>query len=258
MKFLLFDLDETLLRSDKTFSPRTLEALRQCREKGVLIGVSTSRAEHNCLDFLPVLQPDILIASGGAVIKHHNAYIFTAEFSPVETRSIIDSARAIFGEDYQITLDTLDGHYWNYKVDPTIDDPTWGKPIHTDYSDFTGGALKLCVQILDLSMADAFAATLPECDFRRFSGSPWHKITKKNVTKESAVRFACDHFGIDLKDTAAFGDDTPDIGMLQLCGTGVAMGNAVEAVKAAADIVIGTNDEDGIAKFLEEYYQFSL
>ena len=254
MKFLLFDLDETLLRSDKTFSLRTLNALRQCREKGVLVGVSTSRAEHNCLDFLPVLKPDILIASGGAVIKHHDEYIYTAEFTREETRSIITAAQTVFGEDYQITLDTLDGHYWNYKVDPTIEDPTWGKPIHTDYTDFSGKALKLCVQILDLSKADQFASMLPECDFHRFSGSPWHKITKKNVTKESAVQFACQHFGIDLKDAAAFGDDTPDIGMIRLCGTGVAMGNAVEAVKEAADIVIGTNDDDGIAKFLEEYY----
>ena len=55
-----------------------------------------------------------------------------------------------------------------------------------------------------------------------------------------------------LAEIAAFGDDTPDIGMLRLCGLGVAMGNAVPAVKAAADLVIGTNDEDGIAEWLEE------
>ena len=256
MKFLLFDLDETLLRSDKTISPRTMNALGKCRQMGILIGVSTSRAEHNCLDFLPQLKPDILIASGGAVIKHHDSYIYTAEFTREETMSVIAAARETFGPDCEITVDTRCAHYWNYKEDPTKADATWGKPVYTDYSDFQERALKLCVQILDLSMADRFVSKLPECDFRRFSGSPWHKITRKNVTKESAVRFACDFCGIDLKDTAAFGDDTPDIGMLRLCGTGVAMGNAVDAVKAAADIVIGTNDDDGIAKFLEELFSF--
>ena len=40
--------------------------------------------------------------------------------------------------------------------------------------------------------------------------------------------------------------------MLKLCGTGVAMGNAIDSVKEAADIVIGSNDEDGIAKYLEQ------
>ena len=52
----------------------------------------------------------------------------------------------------------------------------------------------------------------------------------------------------------AFGDDLADIGMLKMCGLGVAMGNAVDEAKAAADIVIGTNDEDGIAYFLKEKF----
>ena len=52
-QLLLFDLDDTLLRSDKTISARTLAALRKCREQGILIGISTSRAVHNCMTFLP-------------------------------------------------------------------------------------------------------------------------------------------------------------------------------------------------------------
>ena len=52
---LLFDLDGTLLRSDKTISERTLEVLRKCREKGILIGVSTSRGEKNSLQFIEKL-----------------------------------------------------------------------------------------------------------------------------------------------------------------------------------------------------------
>lgn len=51
-------------------------------------------------------------------------------------------------------------------------------------------------------------------------------------------------------DIIAFGDDYADIGMLKLAGVGVAMGNAIAEVKAVADIVIGTNDEDGIAEYL--------
>ena len=51
-KLLLFDLDGTLLQSDKTISKRTLSVLKQCREKGILIGVSTSRSEQNSLVYL--------------------------------------------------------------------------------------------------------------------------------------------------------------------------------------------------------------
>lgn len=59
-KLLLFDLDGTLLQSDKTISKRTLSVLKQCREKGILIGVSTSRSEQNSLVYLNELMPDIL------------------------------------------------------------------------------------------------------------------------------------------------------------------------------------------------------
>ena len=63
-KMLLFDLDGTLLRNDKTISARTMSALAECRKRGLLIGVSTSRSEANCMTFLQKLQPDLLISSG--------------------------------------------------------------------------------------------------------------------------------------------------------------------------------------------------
>lgn len=89
-----------------------------------------------------------------------------------------------------------------------------------------------------------------DCDCIKFVNSDWYKFTKKEATKENAIKNFCGISGILLSNVIAFGDDLPDIGMLRLCGTGVAMGNAVAEVKTAADVVIGTNDEDGIAKYL--------
>lgn len=251
MKLLLFDLDGTLLRSDKTISKRTLRAICKCRERGALIGISTSRAEHNCMAFLPELTPDLFIASGGAVVKFRDAYIYTAEFSVEDTRSMIACAREICGADCEITIDTLDAHYWNYKEDPNKADTTWGETIYTDFKDFSEKALKFCVEIFDEAFAHKLAARLSVCDCLRFCGSAWYKFTKKEATKENAILKACKTCGIALKDVTAFGDDAPDIGMLRLCGTGVAMGNAIDAVKEAADVVIGSNDADGIAEYLE-------
>ena len=57
--------------------------------------------------------------------------------------------------------------------------------------------------------------------------------------------------GIKTEEIIAFGDDYVDIGMLQLCGVGVAMGNAIDAVKEKADLIIGSNEEDGISEYLE-------
>ena len=93
-KLLLFDLDGTLLQSEKTISTRTLSALKKCRENDILIVVSTSRSEQNSLVFLNELMPDILISSGGALVKYKTEYIYRAEFSEEETKVMIDMARA--------------------------------------------------------------------------------------------------------------------------------------------------------------------
>ena len=251
-RLLLFDLDGTLLDSDKSISERNILALKKCREKGILIGVSTSRSEQNSMTFLNELTPDILIASGGALVKKGLDYIYKAEFSDGETRNMIDTARVVCGEDCEITIDTTDAHYWNYKVDPRKLDQSWGDSIYTDFIDFSECALKMCVEIFDEGKARILAEKLGQCDCIRFSDGFWYKFTKKNVTKENAIKRISDVCGFGMESIIAFGDDFADIGMLKLCGLGVAMGNAIDEVKNKADIVIGTNDEDGIAVFLEE------
>lgn len=253
-KLLLFDLDGTLLRSDKTISEETLEALQKSRDRGMLIGVSTSRSEQNCLPFVERLKPDIMISSGGALVRLRDAYIYKAEFSTAETQEMIATVRKICGEDCEITMDTVEEHYWNYRIDPKVQDVTWGDSIYTDFKDFDKCALKMCVEIFEPEKAKQLQEMLADCDCVRFSDGYWYKFTKKDVTKEKAILEICRQCDIEAEDIIAFGDDFADIGMLQFCGTGIAMGNAIEEVKAVADKVIGGNDEEGIAKYLEEHF----
>lgn len=253
-KLLLFDLDGTLLRSDKTVSEKNLKALSKCREKGVLIGVATSRGEQNTLSFLSKFTPDILITSGGALVKLRDEYIYRAEFSEDETRRIIAAVREVCGADCEITADTANSHYWNYKTDPKEQDPSWGSSIYTDFEDFEKRSLKICAEIFDSDRAERLMGLLPECDCKRFSDGYWYKFTKKGITKEKAAAEVCFKCGINADEIIAFGDDFADAGMLEFCGTGVAMGSAIDEIKAKADIVIGGNDEDSIAEFLEKLF----
>lgn len=256
MKLLLFDLDGTLLDNEKQISKRTLEALNACRERGILIGVSTSRSEQNTLTFLTELNPDILISSGGALVKRKEEYIYKAEMSQEEIQHMIALAREICGKDCEITIDTLTDHYWNYKVDPKKQDASWGDTIYTDFADFNQPALKMCVEIFDDKQAKTLQAALPDCDCIRFTDGFWYKFTKAGVTKEKAIERVCTACDICLADITAFGDDLADIGMLKLCGTGIAMGNALVEVKESVDMVIGRNDEDGIAEYVEREILF--
>lgn len=253
-RMLLFDLDGTLLRNDKTISGAVLQAVRKCREKGLLIGVATSRGEQNALSFLEELHPDLLIASGGAVVKYQDCYRYLAQFSGPETKQMIMTAREVCGNDCQITIDTLDSHYWNYRIDPREQDPSWGESVYTDFEEFEEPSLKMCVEIFEERLAEQLRDRLPQCDCLRFSDGYWYKFTKKNATKELAIQEACIACGIRKEEITAFGDDYADIGMLTLCGKGIAMGNAVEEVKEKADLVIGSNEEDGIAAYLKRAF----
>jgi hydroxymethylpyrimidine pyrophosphatase-like HAD family hydrolase len=109
----------------------------------------------------------------------------------------------------------------------------------------------MCVEIEGSEKAEKLQAMVPQYDSVRFEGECWYKFTKSGITKENAVKTACRSLGIDSDEVTAFGDDIPDIGMFQTCGTGITMGNAMDEVKKMADRIIGTNDEDGIAEYID-------
>lgn len=254
-RLLLFDLDGTLLRTDKTISRITLEAIKQCREKDYLIGISTARSEGNSAKALQEVKPDLVIASGGAIVRFQGEIVYEAGFTEEETRKIIDTALFIGNKEREIATDTADAHYWNYKIAPNEQDASWGETIYTDYKDFHGAALKICVELSEgcpqSQYAQEIAASVDDCHWVRFSDGDWHKFGKSQATKEIALVQSAKELGLSLEDIAAFGDDYADIGMLQMCGRGIAMGNAIDAVKEIADEVTDSNDNDGIAKWIE-------
>lgn len=250
-KILLFDLDGTLLRNDKTLSEYTLKTLSKCKKCGYLIGISTSRGEQNCLGFLREMKPDILISSGGALVRVNGKIIYSSSFSVTETKEFIESARKICGTDCEITVDTFDAHYWNYKTNPREQDKSWGDSIYTDFTDFQYEALKICVEIPKLDLAQELCEHFSELDSQRFSDGDWYKFTKGGITKEKAISAVCEAYHIRASEIVAFGDDYADIGMLKMCGIGVAMGNAIGEVKDIADDITLSNEEDGAAVYLE-------
>ncbi len=252
-KVLLFDLDGTLLTGEKTISPRTLDELRRCREKGYIIGVATSRSTGNSTRFTEALSPELVISDGGAMVRENGRVIICEAFSGEETSGIIACVREVCG-NVSITVDTREGeHLRNYVPEQDALEASWGQSSFNDFSDFAESSLKICAEVFDEADAAKMAEALPQCDCIRFTDGFWYKLTRAGVNKESAVIRLCEHMGITPADIAAFGDDLADIGMLRLCGRGIAMGNSCDEVKQIADEVIGSNDEDGIADFLHKY-----
>lgn len=250
IQLVLFDLDGTLLNSAKEITDPSKEALRRLKDQGVLVGFSTSRGETMCGRYCDEIDPDVIIVSAGAVVKLHGKTIYQAAFSKEETRQMIQAAREIGGDDIEITIDTEQSHYWNYHEDPEIHYKGWGTTEYSDYQDFDEPSLKTCVQFSKREQAEKLAERFPDCDWAKFSDIDWYKFTPKTANKEAAIHHLMKETALTKDNIMSFGDDFTDIGMLKLSGIGVAMGNAIPEVKEVADIIIGSNDEEGIASFL--------
>ena len=219
------------------------------------MGVCTSRSEKNAEPFTRALCPDVLITNAGAHVRAGDRVIFSAPFTPDEARSVISAVRAAAGPGALMDADTPGVHYRNYPVTEHAFAAGFEECRETDFTEPPPEPVMFCVKLRDGDGARALRAALPFADIVKFVNSDWHKITKKGVTKALGIEKLCGALGIGFRDIMAFGDDLADVEMLRAAGLGVAMGNAVPEVKAAADAVIGDSNSDAIADFLEKYYE---
>ena len=217
-RLLLFDLDGTLLDSSKRISERNLKAIAQCRQRGIMIGVATARSEPTCARFVNSIQPELLISNSGALVRLRGRVIYQCGFSSDETAALVGAGVA---ERRGITVDCDDVTYSN--------------------------------RYISFFNEPGMAYTEENCSWLAFSDCDWFKFSKDNVSKGDALRHVILQTGIQANEMIAFGDDFVDMEMLKVCGTGIAMANAVDEVKAQADFVIGDNDSDAIAAFLLSY-----
>lgn len=251
-KLIVTDLDDTLLRGDKTISPRTVSVLERCRKKGFLLGVATARGETNTLQCVGSIRPELVISSAGALARYRGESVYRCCFDREETKKILDAALDITGGACRIGVDTEDAYYRNYREESNILSQNLADVQYTDFRDFGREALKMTIRLPDEETARKIAGQTA-CDCVRFLGSDWYKFSRREATKENALRWALHKMAISEREVIAFGDDLVDREMLRISGKGVAMGNALRAVKEAADDVTGTNEEDGVAVWLEEH-----
>mgnify|MGYP000931015433 CR=1 FL=1 len=161
-KLVVVDLDGTLLRSDKSISDFTLKVLKGCRNRGLFIAIATARSEISARGPIAKVQPNIIISSSGALVSYRGDYIYSAGFSAAETRRLIDRCFDLAGTDCEISVDTKDAHYWNYKADPGELYPDYPDTVYIDYRNFYQSSLKLCLNTADYEVAQTVSACVPE------------------------------------------------------------------------------------------------
>ena len=251
IKLIACDLDGTLLHSDKSISDYTIKVLEECRARGIMIAFATARSERGAIRAVAPFTPDFIISSGGAKITRGEKVIFSSKMSPETVRDIIAMCRRFTGGRGEITVETDSGHFWDYKIKPQ-DDTVESNCYYTVFENFAEFAYKVTAELESERYCMEIIDKYPQIAYSGFKEELWKRFALRGADKQNGVMRICECLNISLQSVISFGDDFNDIEMLKLCGTGVAMAGATEQAKEVADYIAESNDEDGVAKFLEE------
>ena len=250
IRLIVTDLDDTLLRSDKTISARTIEVLRRCQTRGIKIAFATARSARAASRMRAQFEPDVFAGYGGALVTAGEKIIHRIDIPADISAQIINDCLAAPEIAYILAI--------NESVAlSNMKEKTIGDTAHYQYADFSRGYghryLKITVCATAPAAVEKIAAHYPMCDMLRYSGEDLYRFANRDAVKWNAVKAIAAHYGITADEIAAFGDANIDLEMLMNCGTGVAVANAIEEVKAAAGHICGSNDEDGVARWLEAH-----
>ena len=252
IKMILTDLDHTLLHHNGSISEETLGVLSECRKRGIRFAIATARYWIGAEKYIDILRPDYEITTDGTLIHAGGDCIYSCEFSKEETNLIV---RRLLEEKPGAEITVAHGKtvYWNSLH--IAESERLHKAVYNDYtSDPDVRANKIVAELPDDSIALKIAEETG-CKLQCYRGEHWYSFLPAGSGKTAAICALSEMSGIGIKDIVAFGDDSNDIEMLRLCGTGVAVANAVPEALKAADEVTLTNDEDGVAKWLAENCQ---
>lgn len=248
-KMILTDLDGTLLRSDGSISERTKFVLKSCRNRGITIAIATARYWIGAERYIEEIQPDYEITTDGTLIHRHGEQIYSCNLETEDTNQII---RDILARDDKAEITVAAGRrvFWNSKH--ISESEKLHKAVYCDYrKPLSCQANKIVAQLPDDETALAIA-NKNHCRLQSYRGEKWYAFLPETGGKVQAIRELAKMLNISLNEIVVFGDDKNDMEMLKMCGTGVAVDNAIPDVKEIADSVALSNDENGVAEWLAE------
>lgn len=245
MKAIVVDLDRTLLHSDKTLSSYTLKVLKACKNENIQIMVATARPWRTAVQYCEMIAADAVVVSNGARVicgDHRTEY-------GIRRHSAVALLKALAREpELTVTLETGDTAYSNKPV------PEYKTVLSGDLASIAEreATLKILVTFSGDDVLETVQAKITDDLYCTVANGHLIQIMDKKATKWNGIKAMLDFCNCPSAETAYFGDDNDDIEPIKRCGLGVAVANAIEKVKAAADYVTESNDLDGVAQFIEQ------
>ena len=262
-KLIAMDLDGTLNNDQKINTEKTKAALMAAQKQGIRLALASARPSPGLFKERDILQ---LQKFGGILMSYNGGRIVDAETNRVlfetsmdlqETKQVLRKLESlpvtpILDDGIQFYVTSKDGYKVDYECKNNHMVCTEVGNL-ADFLTFAPIKILMSVQPEELeAVQERIAAFLPE-SLTVVQTAPFYlEVIPKVINKGQGIRDICNVLHLDPADVIGFGDAANDIPMLQAAGMGVAMGNAQEAVKAAANMVTLSNNEDGIAAALEK------
>lgn len=258
------DLDGTLLRSDLTVSQRTRDVLAELEALGIPVVPATARQVTGVRMLQDQVQfPSWVVTSNGAVVAdlrtgdHLAEATLTEEAQRAFADSVLEAApgAVFFGVRNAGTQPAAERAYQAISVfdDHKRDPADW--EVLTRDELLAQANNKVAVRHPDLPALELYALIskleIPDVTVTN-SGAPFLDVSAAGVSKAWGLTKITDHLGISPDEVVAFGDALNDIAMLAWAGHAVAMDHAGREVKAVADEIAPSNDDDGLAQVLEK------
>jgi len=264
------DLDHTFLRTDQTVSDFSVEVWNN-KAKEAILSVATARSFQKSRDFLNKLHLDapMILLDGSMIVTPEKKLIDIKTVNKAVADAIIDEGKKFDIHPFVIALKerkTLDeaflfptslnlyqhGVLENYRNDPRMVECKNIKALELNLKLVYFGDLQT-LKPLTTHLQKTFGATLEyKLSPEKYSDGWFLTILHPQGDKAHALSTVLEYLGRDSSDVTVFGDSVNDIGMFKLAGTSVAVYNALEEVKAVADVVLPhSNDEDGVARYLD-------
>jgi HAD superfamily hydrolase (TIGR01484 family) len=238
-KLIALDMDGTVLNEEQQVSEANRQAIAAAIEAGVTVMFSTGRGIHSARPFIDdlKLQSPIVTINGGEVWRAPDDLMKRHQME----------AKWIHQMHEMATL--FDSWFWAYAVEGVYNRDNWPGDIdNIDWMKFgfyTENLEKLAAIRIELEAWGVFEIT---------NSHPFNlELNPVGVSKASGLIDVCQLLGIEMSEVIAMGDSLNDIAMIRAAGLGVAMGNAQEEIKQAADLVTASNAEDGVARIIEQY-----
>ena len=262
-KIVFLDIDGTLVGADGCVPDSAAAACRRARRRGHLLYLSSGRNMAEIGGEITSVGFDGIVSSGGARVETGGTVIFDAVMPEETVRRIagwLEERRCGFALEKNHAI-LCNRHYVDFWESVRDRLEAAGTPdafvtqilslLPRRYYDSScaGGSCRGVNKIVfagngSASFADVENTVAGACEI--FRASYGGEIGPLGVHKGSALKLVAEHHGVDVADTVAFGDGDNDRPMIAAAGTGVAMGNASDALKALADIVTDTLADDGI------------